>query len=307
MGRFVAYRLAQAAAALWAVVTGTFAMMHAIPGDPFESPKITPSVRAQLIDRYGLDQPLYRQYAIYLGNLAHGRLGWSMHDLHRSVGQMIRAGFPVSATLGAEALLWSVTLGILLGLLAAFRRHTPWDHLAIAAAVVGLSVPNFVIAVLGDYLLGVRVRLLPVAGWGTFAQTVLPALSLGCVSLALVARLMRARAVEVLAADYIRTARAKGLPWSRILARHVLRNALLPVVTVLGPLAAGVLTGSFVVETIFAIPGLGSDFVNSIVDRDYPLIMGVTIFYAALLIVFNLVVDVAYALVDPRIRLGGER
>lgn len=306
MARYLCKRCLLALVALGVIITGTFLLMHVIPGNPFLTPKLLPSIRENLSARYGLDLPIWQQYLVYWGNLLHGHLGWSLVDPGRSVGQMISAGFPVSAELGAEALLWSISFGIALGLVAAFHLNRAWDYAALGVVVLGLAVPNFVIAVLGDYFLGVQVRLLPVAGWGTFAQSVLPAISLGLPSLALVGRLVRAQGAEVLEMDYIRTARAKGLPWPQILAHHVLRNAILPIVTILGPLAATVLTGSFVVERIFAIPGLGSAFVSSVLDRDYPLILGLTIFYATLLLGFNLLVDVLYTLVDPRIRLGQE-
>jgi len=305
MARYVAGRLAQAAAALWAVVTATFVLMHAIPGNPFNSPETPPAERALLRVKYGLDLPLPRQYALYLGQLLHGQLGWSLVDPHETVGQLIRQGWPVSATLGAVALGWALALGVSLGLLAALRRGSLWDRAAAGVSVLGLAVPSFVLAVLADYVLGVRLRLLPVAGWGSPAQAVLPALALGALPLALIMRMTRAQAVEVLAADFVRAARARGLSWGQVLRRHVLRNALLPVVTILGPLLTATLMGSFVVETVFAVPGLGSAFVSSILDRDYPLILGVTIFYAGVLLLLNLLADLAYVLLDPRVRLGG--
>lgn len=294
-------RAAQAVAALWVVVTLTFVLMHALPGDPFASLQSTPAVRALLDARYGLDLSLPRQYAIYVGNLLHGHLGWSLIDPHRTVGQEIRSGGPVSAALGAEALAWSVPGGVLLGLLAAARRGGAWDRASSVVGLAGMAVPNFVLATAADYLLGVRARLLPVAGWGTAAQTVLPALALGALPCALVSRMIRAEAADVLAADFVRAARAKGLTGTQILLRHVLRNALTPVLTLLGPLVTATVAGSFVVETVFAIPGLGASFVNSVLDRDYPLILGLTIFYSTVLLALNAAADVAAALADPRI------
>ena len=299
-------RLLVRLAALWVVVTATFFVLHAIPGQPFTNPHLTSAARARLMALYGLSRPLWQQYALYVGHLARGQFGRSLVDVHETVGQIIAAGFPSSAALGAEALLWAVSGGIALGLLAAFQRRRWLDHLVVLLAVVGLSVPNFVVAVVVDYVFGVRLRVLPVAGWGGFAASLLPAFSLGLGCLALVTRLLRARAIEVLALDHVRAARAKGLGWAQVLLRHVLRNALLPVLTLLGPLAAGVVTGSFVVEEIFAIPGLGSSYVSSVLDRDYPVVLGITVFYAALLLAFNLAVDVLYAVVDPRIRFREE-
>jgi oligopeptide transport system permease protein len=305
--RWLLGRTLQSLAGLCAVVTATFVAMHLIPGDPFSDPRLPPAVRARLLALYGLDRPWPVQYATYLAGLLRGQLGWSLTDPHRSVGAMIVQGLPASATLGALALAWSVPAGCALGLWAAWRRGRWPDHLAVLVAVAGLSVPSFVLAVLLDYLFGVRLRLLPVAGWGSPAQAILPALALGATPFALVARLTRAEAAEVLAADFIQAARARGLSWPQVLRRHVLRNALLPVVTALGPLTAGILTGSLVIESVFAVPGLGRDFVQSVLDRDYPLILGTTVFYAALLIACNLLADVALAVCDPRIRLhGGE-
>jgi len=306
MGRYLLGRVLRTLVALWAIVSATFLVMHLIPGNPFLARQLPPAVAQHLLARYGLDMPLWRQYVLYWAGLLHGRLGSSMVVPGRTVRQIVAAAFPVSAELGAEALLWSVTLGVALGLLAAFHLNRAWDYCALAVAVLGLSVPNFAIAAILDYVLGVRARLLPVAGWGGFAHTVMPAFALGFMSLALVSRLLRTQGAEVLAMEYVRTARAKGLAWPAIVVRHVLRNALLPVLTVLGPLAAAVLSGSFAVEQIFAIPGLGSAYVQSILDRDYPVILGVTVFYAFVLLGFNLLVDVLYGLVDPRIRLGRE-
>jgi ABC-type dipeptide/oligopeptide/nickel transport system permease component len=304
--RYLARRLGTALLTLWVVTTGTFALLHAVPGGPFANPKLTPAARRDLEVLYGLGRPLWQQYLQYLGDLARGRLGSSLVDAHRTVAQVIAQGFPVSAALGLEALGWAVTGGVALGLWAALRRHGPGDHAVLAASVLGLAVPNFVVAALVDYLFGVRWPVLPVAGWGTAADTVLPAFSLGVGVLALVARLVRARAADVLRADYVRTARAAGLPWRQVLLRHVLRNALVPVLGVFGPLAAGILTGSFVVEQVFAIPGLGSAYVTSVEDRDYPLVLGTTVFYAVLLLGLNLLADLALAWLDPRVRLGEE-
>lgn len=306
MGRYLLGRCLRTLVALWAIISLTFLVMHLIPGNPFLAPQVAPAIRQRLIVRYGLELPLWRQYLLYWAGLLRGSLGVSMVVPGRTVREMIGAALPVSAQLGAEALGWSVTLGIVLGLLAAFHMNRTWDYVALAVAVLGLSVPNFVIAALLDYVFAVRLRLLPVAGWGGPAHSVLPAFALGCMSLALVSRLVRFQGAEVLNLDYVRTARAKGLPWSAILARHVLRNAMLPVLTTLGPLAAAVVVGSLAIERIFAIPGLGSAFVRSILDRDYPVILGVTVFYACVLLGFNFLVDVLYGVVDPRIRLGKE-
>lgn len=304
LGRVLLGRCAQAVAALWVCVTVSFVLMHAIPGGPFSSLQLPPATRALLDARYGLDRPLWRQYAVYVGNALHGELGWSLVDPRVSVASMIRAGLPVSALLGALALLWSVPTGLALGLCGALRPGGGWDRVGGGVALLGLAVPNFVLAAAADYFLGVRARLLPVAGWGTPAQAVLPALALGALPLALVARMTRAQAADVLRAEYVRAARAKGLSWPQTLLRHVLRNSLLPVLTLLGPLAAVTVAGSFVVETVFAVPGLGAAFVGSILDRDYPAILGLTVFYSALLLGCNLLADLAHLAADPRLDPG---
>lgn len=289
------------------IASATFVLLHAIPGDPFGAAHIGRQTHRLLVARYGLDLPLWRQYVRFWANLLRGHLGWSLVDPQRTVGQVIAQGFPVSALIGLEALGWALCGGIALGVWAAARPRGLAAGLALAVTLAGLAVPNFVWALVLDWLFAARLRLLPVAGWGGFRATVLPAISLGLVALALVARLVRAQAQGVLAAQYVRTARAAGLPEGRILRRHVLRNATLPVLAVAGPMAAAILTGSFAIEQIFALPGLGRTYVQSVLDRDYPLVLGLTLFYAALLLAFNLVADLAYPLLDPRIRLGGRR
>ncbi len=289
------------------VASATFLLLHAIPGDPFSTQHIGRQTHALLVNRYGLDLPLWRQYVRFWANLAHGHLGLSLVDPQRTVAQVIVQGFPVSAVLGLEALGWSVTGGVALGILAAVRPRGAAAGLTLVLTLTGLAVPNFVWALVLDWLVGAHWQLLPVAGWGGVGESVLPALSLGMVSLALVARLIRTRAQGVLAGAYIRTARAAGLPEGLILRRHVLRNAALPVLAVIGPMAAAVLTGSFAIEQVFSIPGLGRAYVQSVLDRDYPVVLGLTLFYAALLLAFNLLADLAYPLLDPRVRLGGRQ
>lgn len=305
--RYLAQRVALSAGALWLVATATFFLLHAIPGDPFSAEHIGRQTHALLVARYGLDLPLWRQYLRFLNNVLHGRLGWSLVDPQRSVWQIIAQGFPVSGVLGLEALGWSVSGGIALGVWSAARPRGAVAALTLGATLAGLAVPNFVWALLLDWLVGARWQLLPVAGWGGVASTILPAVSLGMVSLALVTRLIRARTLGVLTAQYVRTARAAGLPERRILWHHVLRNAALPVLAVIGPMAAAVLTGSFAIEQVFSLPGLGQAYVQSVLDRDYPLVLGLTLFYAALLLTFNLLADLAYPLLDPRVRLGGRQ
>lgn len=305
MGRYILGRSLQAVLALWVTVSATFTAVHLIPGDPFSDPQLDPSVRLHLIQVYGLGLPLWRQYVRYMAQLAQGHLGWSLLNPDRGVGAVIAAGLPVSAALGALALLWAIPTGTILGLAAGWRRNGALDRALLVLAVAGLAIPSFVLAVALDDIGGVRLRLLPVAGWGTASQAVLPALALGLGPLAVVARLVRVQAAEVLQSEYVLAAVGRGLSWPRVLVRHVLRNAAVPAVVALGPLTAAVLIGSFVVENIFAVPGLGRDFVAAVLDRDYPLVAGITVFYAALLLACNLLADLAAAALDPRIRLGG--
>ncbi|MDI6893258.1 MAG: ABC transporter permease [Bacillota bacterium] len=289
---------------LWLIITLTFLLMHAVPGDPFTSEKKVPeAIRQNLLHKYGLDLPLPVQYIRYLNNILHGDLGISMRYPNRTVNQMIAQGFPHSADVGMRALVFAVSVGLTLGVLAAFYRDRPLDRTAMVIAVIGISVPNFVVGTLLQYLFSVRLRLLPVVGWGTFKQSILPSFALGLGTLAVMARMMRASLLDVLNQDYVRTAQSKGLSNREVVLRHTIRNAILPIVTILGPLVINIITGTLVVEQIFGIPGLGKHYVQSVYNLDYTLIMGTTIFYAALLLFAIFLVDIAYGLVDPRIRL----
>lgn len=304
MARYVLRRLVYMVLTLWVIVTLTFVVMHSIPGDPFLSTKrTTPAIRANLMAKYGLDRPRHEQYLIYMQNLLRGDLGISMQYQQRTVSEVIGAGFPVSASLGLRALAYAVPAGLFLGVVAALRRGRVWDYAAMIIAVIGVSVPSFVIGTLLQYTVAVRLGWLPVAGWGTWDRAVLPAFALGLGALAVSARLMRASMLDVLNQDYVKTARAKGLSEAEVVWRHTLRNAFLPLVTVLGPLVVAVITGTLVIEQVFAIPGLGRFFVQSIINQDYTMILGTTVFYAALLVISFFVVDLLYGVVDPRIRL----
>lgn len=288
---------------LWVIATFTFLLMHAIPGGPFAREKaLPPEILRNLEERYHLDDSLWKQYVDYLGGLVRGDLGPSFRYLGRTVNDIIADGFPVSAALGGTAVLIALAVGVPAGIIAAVRRGGWQDKVAMVGATVGVSVPSFIMASLLMYLLAYRLRLLPAALWGSPKHLILPALSLAGYPAAFFARLTRSSMLEVLGLDYIRTAKAKGLEERVVIFKHGLRNALLPVVTYLGPLLAAILTGSFVVESIFAVPGLGRHFVTSIYNRDYTIIMGVTVFYSALLVTLNLLVDMAYAVIDPRIK-----
>lgn len=278
--------------------------MHAIPGDPFTQEQAIPEeILKSLNHHFKLDQPLGIQYLNYLKGLLHGDLGPSFKYQGRMANDIIKEGFPVSLLLGTEALLVALSAGIIFGSIAAFKRGRWQDHLVMVGAVIGISVPSFILATFLQFFLSMKMDLFPVARWGSFAHTVLPTLALAALPTAFVARLTRGSMVEVLQQDYILTARSKGLNTFKIAYKHVLRNALLPVVSYIGPLSASVLTGSFVVEKIFGIPGLGQWFVLSVLNRDYTLIMALTIFYSAILMGCVFIVDLLYCLIDPRIKL----
>jgi oligopeptide transport system permease protein len=303
MIRFLLKKAAILFLSLFVVSTLTFFLMHAIPGDPFIQEKAVPEeILKAMYKHYGLDQPLHIQYINYLKGLFTFDLGPSFKYQGRTVNDIIREGFPISLILGCQALVIALFFGILLGTIAALK-HSKWqDHLSMIFGVIGISIPSFILATFLQYLLAMKLNLLPVARWGTLSQSILPALSLAALPMAFIARLTRANMVEVLNQDYIQTAKSKGLNVFQIVIRHVLRNALLPVVTYLGPLTAAVVTGSFAVEKIFGIPGLGQWFVLCITNRDYTVIMGTTVFYSALLMFCVFIVDIIYCFIDPRIK-----
>lgn len=289
------------------VVTATFFLMHAIPGDPFSQDKAIPQeILKAMHEHYGLDQPIFIQYLKYLKGLCQGDLGPSFKYQGRLVQDIIRDGFPISGYLGLQALVIALVGGLGLGSLAAFY-HGKWqDHVTIVMAILGISIPSFILATYLQYLFAMKLGWLPVARWGSFPQTILPSLALSAAPLAFIARLMRSSMIEILAQDYIMTAKAKGLSSFQIFLKHALKNAFLPILSFLGPLAAGILTGSFAIEKIFGIPGLGSWFVQSITNRDYTVIMGTTIFYSALLLLCVFIVDLLYCWIDPRIRYDND-
>lgn len=304
MLKYTLKRIGISIVTLWVIVTVTFFLMNSIPGDPFTDQKrIPPEIMEKLEKKYGLDQPLIVQYGRYLKNLLKGDLGISMKYKNRSVNDIIKEGFPVSAQVGLMSLAVGATLGILFGIIAALQRGKFFDYFVIILAVIGVSVPSFVFAALFQYVFGVKLKWFPVARWGTPAHYVMPVLALGLRQIAYIARMMRTSMLDVLSQDYVRTAKAKGLSRTAVTWKHTIRNAILPIVTILGVSIAGVVVGSFVIEGIFAIPGLGKHFVQSITHQDYTLIMGTTVFYAVILIVMMFVVDIVYGLVDPRIRL----
>ena len=305
MLNYLGKRLLNSIIVLWIVMTVTFLLMHAIPGGPFTAEKnLPPAVQANIEARYKLNDPLTTQYMDYVENILHGDLGPSFKYVGRSVNDIIGESFPVSFELGMEAILISLLLGIPAGVLAAYRRNNWQDRTVNLLTTIGIAVPGFVLAALMVEIFAMKLGLLPAAMWIDWKSRILPAFALAAMPMAFITRLTRSSMLEVLGQDYIKTAKAKGLGTSYILFKHALPNALIPVVTYVGPMVASILTGSFVIETIFAIPGLGSYFVTSIYNRDYTVILGVTIFYSAIIILMNMLVDIIYPMLDPRINIG---
>lgn len=309
MWRYTLRRLIQGVVTVWFIATATFFAMHNVPGDPLSGEKaLTEEIRANLEAKYGLDKPLLDQYVIYMRNLLQGDFGISFTQKNREVNDIIAEHFPVSATLGLLAIVFAGLGGVLWGALTALYRNRLPDTVVMFLVILGISVPSFVFAALGQLALVnvndlVGFTLLPVAGWGTVWHMLVPSLVLGLSTMAYLTRLMRSSMLEIVNSDYVKTAKAKGLPPTRIFTHHQLRNAILPVITVLGPAVAAITTGGFVVELVFAIPGLGRYFVQAVQQLDYTVIMGTTVFYGAFLVFMVIVVDLLYGLVDPRVRL----
>ena len=313
MLNYILKRLGMGMLTIWFIATATFAAMHMVPGNPLANEKATNAViRANLERKYGLDKPVLTQYVIYMGNMLKGDFGIAFSEENRSVNDIIRETFPVSATLGLLSLLFATVGGVLWGALTAIYRNRWPDYVIMFLVILGISVPSFVFAGLSQLVIlyvnkWTGVSVLPVAGWGGFRSMLVPALVLGLSTMAYITRLMRSSMLDVASTDYIRTARAKGLSTSRIFYHHQLRNAILPVITVLGPSIAIITTGGFVVESVFAIPGLGRYFVQSVAQLDYTVIMGTTVFFGAFLVLMVIAVDILYGLIDPRIRVEAGR
>jgi ABC-type dipeptide/oligopeptide/nickel transport system permease component len=306
---YILKRLVQGVITVWFIATATFIAMHAVPGDPLTSDKATtPEIRKNLEARYGLNRPVVDQYFIYMRNLLKGDFGISFTQQNRRVNDIIREHFPVSATLGVLSLVFASLGGILWGALTAIYRNRLPDLVIMFLVIIGISVPSFVLAALSQLGIvslnsAVAGQVLPVAGWGTLLHMIVPSMVLGLGTMAFLTRLMRSSMLEIINSDFVRTAKAKGLPPTRIFIRHELRNAILPVITVLGPSIAAITTGGFVVELVFAIPGLGRYFVSAIQQLDYTVIMGTTVFYGAFLVFMVIVVDIVYGVIDPRVTL----
>jgi oligopeptide transport system permease protein len=289
------------------IATLTFAMMHSIPGGPFVREKAVPEeILKALNEKYNLDAPLYIQYLDYMKGLITFDLGPSYSKIGTSVNDLLEAGFPVSAKIGGMASILIILLGIPLGIISALKQNKPIDYIVMFMATLGVTIPGFVVATLIIYFFGGKLGWIPTFGIDTWKGYIGPVVALSGYSLSFVSRLTRSSMLEVLRQDYIRTARANGLSEFKVIAKHAVKNALIPVVTYIGPMVAAIMTGSFVIEKIFAVPGMGRYFIESIGNRDYTTIMGMTVFYAIFYIIMILLVDVAYSLIDPRIKLGKE-
>jgi oligopeptide transport system permease protein len=308
MGRYLAQRLVYGVLTFLLIASFTFFLMDLLPGSPFQNQeKLSPEQLNILRDKYNLNDPLPQRYAAYMVNLFQGDLGVSFKYDSRPVTDLISERIGPSAQLGVQALVLGVLLGLVLGVVAALRHNTVVDYGAMFISVLGISVPSFVFASLLQYYVGVKWGALPVAFWESPAHTILPTISLSLGVTASIARFVRTEMLEVTGQDYVTLAKAKGLDGQSITWKHMVRNALIPAITILGPMTAALITGTFVIEKIFAVPGLGELFVSSITQNDYTVIMGTTLFFSAIFILMILIVDLLYGVVDPRIRLGGSK
>lgn len=304
MGKYIAKRVLAAIVTLWVLITAVFFLVRLMPGEPFTNPKLTPEIQANLEEYYGFNKPLIVQYGQYIGNLLKGDFGYSMKYTNKTVNYIIGQTFPFSADLGIRALVTAVSFGLILGIISARNRGKGIDVFCVLIAILGTSMPDFIVGAALQYFFGIKWGLLPVAQYKGFAYTILPTVSLAFYTLASVSRIMRSSMLEVVQQDYIKTARSKGLSELRITARHQIRNAIMPVITMMGPTVAATLTGTFVIESIYAIPGMGKYYVDSVNNNDYAMILGMTVFYGIFLVVCNLIVDILYGIVDPRVRVG---
>jgi len=307
MLRFLLRRLVVAIPTMFVVIVVAFFMMRAAPGSPFEMDrKLPPEIKANVEAKFGMNRPLGKQFVSYVGGVLHGDFGPSLKYQDKTVLQVLKENYRVSLTLGLSAIIIAAAVGVTLGVLAALRQNRMIDYGTMAVAIIGVCIPTFVTAPLLQLVFAAKLGWLPTAGWngGALANLLMPVAVLALPQIAIISRLTRAGMIEVLHSNYVRTARAKGLPESRIVTKHALRAALLPLVSYLGPACAGLLTGSLVVEKIFGLPGLGKFFVTSALQRDYTVVMGMVIFYAALILILNLLADLLYAALDPRVRLS---
>jgi oligopeptide transport system permease protein len=303
---YIAQRLSYMLMTLFIIISITFLLMYLLPGTPFSNAdKLTDQQLQIMNEKYGLDKPVAVQYLKYFGNLLTGDLGISFKFAGRSVNSIIGERIGPSAFIGFQAIILGVIVGMSLGIVAALKRNSIWDYGSVVIAVLGMSIPNFVFAALMQYFIGVKLGWLPVALWKGYTYTIMPSIVLSVIVIATVARFIRSEMLEVLGQDYVQTAKAKGLSESAVIIKHVMRNALIPVVTMLGPLTVSIMTGTIVIEKIFSVPGLGEQFTFSILVNDYSVIMGVTLLFSALFIGVVFLVDVLYSIIDPRISIKG--
>ncbi len=321
MKKYILQRLGMAVITIFVVITVTFFLMHSIPGTPFTTgnDNMTAEALAALEANYGLDKPLWQQYLVYLNNIIHGNFGTSITYSNRSVTDIIKTAFPVSLDLGLRSLIFAAIAGILLGVGAALHHNKKLDRFSTIIAIIGISVPSFVLGTLMQCVFGLWLsswvknvfhtswQMFPISRWESFRYTILPTITLGLGSIATITRLMRSSMLDVIGQDYVKTAKSKGISNTAIVWKHEVRNAMMPVVTVLGRMVGTICTGSFVIENLFAIPGLGKYYVNSVTARDYTLTMGLTIFYSIFIVLSVLAVDILYCVIDPRVRLSGKR
>jgi len=290
---------------LWLLATITFFLLRLLPGNPFQTDQIlTFEMQERMMNYYGLNRPIVEQYFTYMGNLLQGNMGYSLKYTNRTVNSIIAKAFPVSADLGLRSLALALPIGLFLGIASARKRGKAVDYLCVIISVIGVSIPSFILGSFLQYILALKLRILPMAQWTTEMHKVLPTVAIALGLLATLTRIMRASMLEVTTQDYVKTAKSKGLSEGKIVWSHEIRNALIPILTMMGPMVASVLMGTFVIEKIFAIPGLGLHFVNSITGLDYTMTMGLTVFFGAFLVTANFLVDIAYGIVDPRIRLA---
>ncbi len=306
MTKYVLKRIGISLVTVFVLVSVVFFLARLMPGGPFNDPKLSATARENLNAYYGFDKPVLEQYLQYLNNLIHGNFGFSTKYPSRTVNDLLAGAFPYSADLGIRALCLAVSFGLVFGIISALNRGNKIDLFFVLIAVIGTSVPDFIMGALLQHFFGVKWGLLPIAEYKGFSYTILPSVGLGFYTMASVSRIMRASMLEVVQQDYIKTARSKGISRFRVTVKHQMRNAIMPVVTMMGPTVAAVLTGTFVIESLFAIPGMGKYYVESVQNNDYSLILGMTAFYGAFLVFCNKIVDILYGVIDPRIRIAGK-
>ena len=306
MKKYILKRVGISIVTVFVLVSVVFFLARLMPGGPFNDPKMSATAKANLSAYYGFDKPLLQQYLTYLNNLIHGNFGFSTKYPSRTVNDLLAGAFPYSADLGIRALCFAISFGLVFGIISALNRGNKIDLIFVIVAVFGTSVPDFIMGALLQHFSAVKWGLFPIAQYKGFAYTILPSIGLGFYTMASVSRIMRASMLEVVQQDYIKTARSKGISKFRVTWKHQIRNAIMPVVTILGPTVAAVLTGTFVIESLFAIPGMGKYYVESVQNNDYSLILGMTAFYGTFLVFCNMVVDILYGVIDPRVRIGGK-